>query len=393
MLSSRIKNISFSGTMEIAAKTIELKSKGINVIDLCVGEPDLPTPNYIKQAGLEAIDSNKTKYTLNPGIKELRNAISQKYLKEYGAKYSIDEIIVSTGAKQAIYNALQAILNYNDEVLIPIPYYVSYPHMVNLAGGIPVFINTKKENNFNLTSNELHENINRRTKAIILCNPSNPTGAVYTESELRNILKIAVQHNLVVLCDEIYEKLIYSSAKFTSIASFGEEFKNNVIIINGVSKTYAMTGWRIGYALAPKIIITGMSKLQSHSTSNACTISQYASLAALTGSQVSVEEQRLIFEERRNYIEFVLHDIYEISFIKPSGAFYFFINIEKIITSSNSISDSREFCLKLLDEYKVAAVPGIEFGLEGYIRISYAKSMEELIEAMKRFKEFLKDLN
>ncbi len=392
MLSTKLEKISFSGTMGIAAKIIELKLKGISVIDLCVGEPDLPTPDYIKQAAIEAIDSDKTKYTLNAGIKELRTAIAQKYFMEYSANYSPEEIIVSTGAKQAIYNALQVLINYYDEVLIPIPYYVSYPHMVRLAGGIPKFVSTKRENNFNLTSNEFTSNISENTKSIILCNPNNPTGSILSGNELKNILKISAKNKIIVICDEIYEKLIYGNSKFTSIASFSEEFKNNIIIINGVSKAYSMTGWRIGYALAPSNIISGMSKLQSHSTSNACTISQYASLAALLGSQASVEEQRLIFEERKAYINNKLREIDIIDFIEPAGTFYFFINIEKIISDYPTISNSREFCLKLLNEAKIAAVPGIEFGLEGYIRISYAKSMEELIEAMKRLKNFLKNL-
>jgi len=392
MLSTKLENISFSGTMEIAAKTIELKSKGINVIDLCVGEPDLPTPSYIKQAAIEAINTDKTKYTLNTGIKELRTAIAQKYLKEYHANYSPEEIIVSTGAKQAIYNALQTIINSNDEVLIPVPYYVSYPHMVKLAGGVPKFVITKKENNFILTHDEFISNIDEKTRSIILCNPNNPTGVIYSADELKNILDISVKNNLMVICDEIYEKLIYGNSKFTSISSFGKEYKNKLIIISGVSKTYSMTGWRIGYALAPKNIVSGMSKLQSHSTSNACTISQYASLTALLGSQSSVEEQRLIFEERKNYINDKLQEIDIIDFVEPAGAFYFFINIERIIQNNPAITNSKEFCLNLLDEEKVASVPGIEFGLEGYIRISYAKSMEELIEAMKRFKNFLKNL-
>ncbi len=387
MLSPKIENISTSGTMEVAAKTIEMQSEGIDVLNLCVGEPDLPTPNHIKQAAVEAIYSDKTKYTLNTGIKELRTAISEKFSIEYGTRYSIEEIIVSNGAKQAIYNALQTIVKDGDEVLIPLPYYVSYPHMVKLAGGIPIFVETKRENSYKLTSEELSSNINPHTKAVVICNPSNPTGAVFTKNELLSVIKTAVENNLIIICDEIYEKLIYDSTIFTSVAELGEKFKNHLIIVNGVSKTYAMTGWRIGYALAPKKIVTGMSKLQSHSTSGACSISQYASLEALTGPQEVVEKQRKIFEDRRNLVYKALTEIDSLSFVEPHGAFYFFVNIKSIIKKSKLINNSKEFCIKLLNEGHVATVPGSVFGMEGYLRISYAKSMEELIEAMRRIKK------
>lgn len=393
MISKKIEEIAFSGTMNIAAKTIELQSRGIDVIDLCVGEPDLPTPEHIKQAGINAINSNKTKYTLNSGIKELREAIADKFKSEYSAEYSIEEIIVSNGAKQSCYNAIQTVVEEGDEVLIPKPYYVSYPHMVKLAGGVPIFINTKKENNFNPTPEELLSNISKKSKLLILCNPSNPTGAVLTIDELKLLVQTAKENNLIILCDEIYEKLIYNSFPFKSIAELGNEIKDNVIIVNGVSKTYSMTGWRIGYALANKNIVKGMGKLQSHSTSGACSISQHAALAALTGDQSIVEEQRKIFEERKIFIENALSEIENISFINPGGAFYFFIDIEKIILNSKTVNNSSEFCVKLLEEGHVAAVPGIVFGIEDYIRISYAKSMEDLKRAMYRLKKFITDLN
>ncbi|MBK8944892.1 MAG: pyridoxal phosphate-dependent aminotransferase [Ignavibacteriae bacterium] len=393
MISSRIDNITFSGTMEIAARTIELKSKGIDVIDLCVGEPDLPTPEHIKKAAFEAISANKTKYTLNTGIKELRTAIAGKYLKEYNAEYFPEEIIVSNGAKQSVFNVLQTIINNNDEVLIPKPFYVSYPHMVRLSGGVPIFIETKRSNNFNPTKEEIEKNISSKTKAIIICNPNNPTGSIFTKNELLDILNLAMEKNIFVIADEIYEKLIYNDAEFISVASLGAKYKNHIIIINGVSKTYAMTGWRIGYALAPKQIVNGMNKFQSHSTSNACTISQYAALTALTYSQVTVEEQRKIFEKRRNFICSTLSEMEIISFVEPSGAFYCFIDISNLIEKYTSIDNSKDFCLKLLHEANVATVPGIEFGLENYIRISYAKSMDELKEAFVRIKKFIQNLN
>ena len=392
MISKRVNDIAFSGTMNIAGKTIEMLSKGIDVINLCVGEPDLPTPEHIKQAGIDAINSNKTKYTLNTGIKELREAISQKFKSEYNAEYSIDEIIVSNGAKQSCYNAIQTIVGEGDEVLIPKPYYVSYPHMVKLAGGIPVFVETKKKNSFNPISDEIITNISKRTKLLILCNPSNPTGAVLNRDELKSLVQTAVDKNLMILCDEIYEKLIYDSFPFTGVAKLGKAFKENLIIVNGVSKTHSMTGWRIGYALSTRKIVQGMSKIQSHSTSAASSISQYAALAALSGSQNSVEEQRKIFEERKIFIENQLSEIEDLSYIKPKGAFYFFIDIKEVLEKSSTIKNSTDFCNELLDKGKVATVPGIVFGVEGFIRISYAKSMEDLKIAMVRIKEFISDL-
>ena len=392
MISKRVKDIAFSGTMNIAGKTIEMQSKGINVINLCVGEPDLTTPDHIKRAGIDAIISNKTKYTLNTGIKELREAISQKFKTEYGTDYSINEIIVSNGAKQSCYNAIQTVIGEGDEVLIPKPYYVSYPHMVKLAGGIPIFIETKKRNSFNPTPEEIIKYISERSKLLILCNPSNPTGAVLNADELKSLAQTAVDNNMMILCDEIYEKLIYNSFPFTGIAELDDEFKENIVIVNGVSKTYSMTGWRIGYALSTKKIVEGMSKVQSHSTSGASSISQYAALAALLGPQNSVEEQRIIFEERKLFIENQLLEINDLSYIKPNGAFYFFIDISKVLKKSSTIKNSTDFCNLLLEKGHVATVPGIVFGIEGFIRISYAKSMGDLKKAMVRIRKFISDL-
>lgn len=389
MISKKINEIEFSGTMNIAAKIIEMQSRGINVINLCVGEPDLPTPMHIKEAAISAINANKTKYSLNTGIVELRNAISQKYKNEYDVEYSLNEIIVSNGAKQSCYNAIQALIDKGDKVLIPKPYYVSYPHMVKLAGGIPVFIETKRENNFNPTLLEILSKIDKKTKLLILCNPSNPTGSVLKKEELNLIVETAYENNLIILCDEIYEKLIYNNLQFQGIAGIIKNIKDKVIIVNGVSKTYSMTGWRIGYTLSSKKIVEGMSKVQSHSTSGACTISQYAALAALTGAQDNVEEQRKIFEERKNFIENNLLEIEDLDFIKPNGAFYFFIDIRRILEKSIKMNNSTDFCNILLEENHVAAVPGIVFGIEGFIRISYAKSLADLGIAMDRLKEFI----
>lgn len=390
MLAPRINNVTLSGTMEIASKTTEMQSNGINVLNLCVGEPDLPTPDNIKEAAQKAILENKTKYTLNTGIVELRKAISDKFKKEYNSDYDIDEIIVSNGAKQSVYNALQTIISDEDEVLIPLPYYVSYPEMVKLAGGVPKFVTTQKSNSYKMTSEEFRVSINNRTKVLILCNPNNPTGSVYTKEELSVIVEIAAENNLIVISDEIYEKLIYSPAVFTSVTELGAQYKNSLIIINGVSKAYSMTGWRIGYAVANKEICKGMSRLQSHSTSGAGSISQYASLEALTGPQLSVENQRIIFEERRDLLINKLGEIDSLNLVYPDGAFYLFVGIQDVLEKSKIINNSREFCLKLLNEGHVATVPGTVFGMEGYIRLSYSKSKEELLSAVEKIKESVK---
>jgi aspartate aminotransferase len=386
MLSDKIENIALSGTMEISAKLLELRNKGIIAYDLCVGEPDLPTPDHIKDAAKKAIEENRTKYTINSGISELREAISNKFLREYGVKYNLGEIIVTSGAKQAVYNALQTIVTDGDEVLIPSPYYVSYPHMVRLAGGIPKFIETDLFDSFEIKTELLEISSNNKTRAIILCNPCNPTGVVYNRNQLEGLIEFSRERNLYILVDEIYEKLIYDSESFTSLASLANDYRDNIIIINGVSKAYSMTGWRIGYAVARNDIIVGMNKLQSHSTSHPCTISQYASVEALNSNQGFVEEQRSIFEERRNLVNEMLLEIDDIEFRKPNGAFYFFINIERILNKLNGINSSKEFCLKLLNESHVATVPGSVFGNEGYIRISYAKSISELEIAISKIK-------
>lgn len=392
MLSPKIENIALSGTMEIAAKTFEMKNRGIDVIDLCVGESDLPTPDHIKEAAQKAIIENKTRYTSNVGIVELREAVCQKFKDEYSADYSSKEVIISNGAKQAVYNTLQSILNDGDEVILPIPYYVSYPPMIQLAGGVAVFVKTKTNNSYKITPGELAEAINPKSKVLLLCNPNNPSGSLYSKEELEQLLDLAYKKGLYIISDEIYEKFIYDNRNFTSIAHFSKDFKDKLIIINGVSKAYAMTGWRIGYAVAPSELISGMNKLQSHSTSNACTISQYAALAALKGTQSVVEDQRKIFESRRTLVHRLLQDINGIKFVDPHGAFYFFINITEILEKNSEYSTSKEFCIKLLEEIHVAIVPGTVFGMEGYVRISYAKSESDLIEALDRIKKLLAGL-
>lgn len=389
MIANRIEAITLSGTMEISAKAIELQNNGFDVINLSVGEPDLPTPEHIKEAGINAIKKNYTKYTANTGLVELKDVIRQKFITDYNAEYSRNEIIVSTGAKQSLYNGIQTIISEGDEVIIPAPYYVSYIDMVTLSGGTPVIVNTNPENNFKLTANQFEQNITSKTKAILFCNPSNPTGSVFSKEELQNIVGVALKNNLTIISDEVYEELVYDPISFTGVASLGKKVVNNSIIINGVSKAYSMTGWRIGYACASKEIISGMGKLQSHSTSSASSISQHAAIAALSGSQYCVKEQKKIFKERRNYLTAELSKIKSLSFNIPNGAFYFFINIKKVLDSSIKIKTDREFCLEFLREENVATVPGSAFGMENYIRVSYSKSIENLELAIKKLKKFI----
>ncbi len=396
LISKRINNIEFSGTMQIAAKAIELKSRGEDVINLTVGEPDFPTPQRIKDAAIKALENNHTKYTLNNGISELRSAISDRLKNDYSLDYSLDEIIVSNGAKHSIYNAIQTIINEGDEVLIQSPYYVSYPQMVKLAGGIPRILKTSADSEFKFTADQLSGSITHKTKAIILCNPSNPTGTVYQKNELEKISKIILENDLLVISDEIYSQLIYDKIKYVSFASLSDEIKKRTILINGVSKAYSMTGWRIGYAAAEKEIIDGMSKLQSHSTSCAGSISQYASLEALSGPQYDVEEMRALFEERRNFVYGAINSMTGVSAVKPEGAFYIFPDVSQFLNKKfkgNEIKNSFDLSIYLIEEAKVVTVPGSVFGAEGFLRIAYAASLENLEVGMNRIKEALTQLN
>ncbi len=378
-LAKRVLAVKPSATLAISAQAKELRKKGENVINLSAGEPDFATPDYIKDAAINALKQNFTRYTDTAGIKELREAISHKLRKENILNYSPEEIIVSTGAKQTLYNALMVLCNAGDEVIFPAPYWVSYPEMVRLAEAIPVVLPTK---NFKIEPQELEKIITGRTKVIILNSPANPTGVVYKKEELKEIAEIIIRHNIYCLSDEIYEKIIYDSIKHISIATLNDRIKNLTIVINGFSKSYAMTGWRLGYAAGNKEIIAGMKKLQSHSTSCPNSIAQKAALAALGGNQSAVEEMRKEFEKRRNFLLKRLKEIKDISFPEPEGAFYIFL-------SHPQISDSLNFAKKLLEKEKLAVVPGIGFGKEGYLRISFAASLEEIEEGVKRLKSFL----
>ncbi|MCK5032059.1 MAG: pyridoxal phosphate-dependent aminotransferase [Calditrichia bacterium] len=395
MNSDRIKNISESQTVKISAKAITMRKSGIDVINLSVGEPDFPTPQNVKDAGKKAIDNNLTKYTVNKGIIELRQAIAHKLKEENNLEYDVNNIIVSNGAKQSILMVMMSIVNKGDEVIIPAPYWVSYPEMVGLAEGKPVFINASEENGFKITPEQLKDNMSANTKALILCNPSNPTGAAYTLSELEKLAEIVEQEDIYVIADEIYEKLIYDDYRFTSFASLSENVKQKTIVINGLSKAYSMTGWRLGYAAGPADIIEGANKMQSHSTSNTSSISQYAGLEALTGPQFEVSKMRSEFEKRRNYLLYKLETIPGVSCQKPSGAFYVFPNVSSYYGKEYNgtfIRNSYGLAYYLLREAKVALVPGGAFGSDDHIRISYATSMENLEKGIARIAEALANL-
>jgi aspartate/methionine/tyrosine aminotransferase len=393
--SDRIKNISESQTVKIFAKAITMRKAGIDVINLSVGEPDFPTPQNVKDAAKKAIDNNQTKYTVNNGIVELRQAIAHKLKEENNLDYDFKDIIVSTGAKQSIFMVIMSIINKGDEVIIPAPYWVSYPEIVRLAEGKLVFINASEENGFKITAQQLKDNISANTKALILCNPSNPTGAIYSRDELEKIAEVVEQEDIYVIADEIYEKLIYDDYRFTSFAAISEKVKKKTIVINGFSKAYAMTGWRLGYAAGPKDVIEAANKIQGHSTSNASSISQHAGLEALTGPQNEISKMRSEFEKRRNFVLQKLESIPGISFQKPSGAFYVFPNVSSYfgkVFNGKKISDSYELAYYLLSEAQVALIPGGAFGSDNHIRISYSTSMENLEKGMARISDALNKL-
>jgi aspartate/methionine/tyrosine aminotransferase len=386
----RIDKVGVSPTMKVAGEAKAMKARGEDVIDLSVGEPDFPTPQNIKDAAKRAIDDEHTKYTINAGTVELRKAIQASLKRDHDLDYALDEIIVSNGAKQSVYNTIMATVHVDDEVIIPAPYWVSYPQMVTLAHGTPVIVQTTEETGFKITPKQLKDAITPYTRAMILCNPSNPTGSAYTKEELEEIAEIMSKHHIFVIADEIYDKLVYDDFKFTSFASLSEDTKNRTILINGVSKAYAMTGWRIGYTAAQKNVIDGINKLQSHSTSHASAISQQAAIEAFIGPQDAVEQMRKEFEKRRDYLHAELNKIEGISCLKPEGAFYLFPNISELFHSKSKvfkIEHSFDLAIHLLKETKIAVVPGSAFGAEGYLRVSYANSMENLERAVERFKK------
>ena len=395
LTSERANKIHVSPTMQVAAEAKKMKAEGIDVIDLSVGEPDFPTPHNIKEAAKKAIDENQTRYTINAGTIELRKAIVQKLKRDNHLDYALNEIIVSNGAKQCVFNSVLATINEGDEVIIPAPYWVSYPDMVNMANGKPVFIFTTESAGFKITPEQLEAAITPKTKILILCNPSNPTGSAYTEKELQNLAEVLKGKNIFVIADEIYEKLTYGDYKFVSFASLGNEIKEKTILVNGVSKTYSMTGWRIGYTAGPREIIEAINKIQSHSTSNASSISQAAAIEALAGPQYVISEMLEEFKLRQEYFFNELTSIDGITCYRPEGAFFLFPNISTFLGKKSdvfNIQHSFDFAMHILYEAHIAAVPGSAFGAEGHMRFSYATSMENLKEAIVRLKKVLAKL-
>ncbi len=378
-LAQRLSRIEASKTLQVKEKAIHLKNQGVDVVDLTAGEPDFPTPEFIAQAAIRAIENGHTHYTENAGIRSLREAISRKLMQDNQLSYSPDQIIVSNGAKQSIMNALLALINDGDEVILPLPYWVSYPEQIKMAGGVPVIVSTM-DTDFKLTPEQLESHITERTRAIILNSPNNPTGVVYTPREVEQLAEVLARYSLWIISDEIYEKLIYDNGQHVSIARYFN-LQERTIVINGFSKAYAMTGWRIGYAAAPLEVVKGMSKIQSHYTSNASSISQYAALAALTGPQEDVENMRRTFEERRNFLLQKLQSRDYISLVHPAGAFYLFIRVAEVYgcrCGNVRIENSVDFATYLAEKYHLVVVPGVAFGADDYIRMSFAASMNEL---------------
>ena len=393
-LSDRLNRLAPSATLAMSQKSSEMRAQGVDVINMSVGEPDFNTPEFIKEAGKKAIDDNYSKYSPVPGYLALRQAISEKLKNENGLDYNTSEIIVGTGGKQGVCNAVLALVNPGDEVVIPAPYWVSYPQMVKLAGGIPVVVSTEIENNFKMTPDQLEAAITPKTKMLILCSPSNPTGSVYSKDELQELAEVIRRHeNVFVLSDEIYEHITYvghthSMAEFTGM-------KERVIIANGASKAYAMTGWRLVWVAAPEWIVKGMNKLQGQYTSGTCDVSQMAALAAYTSPQEAREAMRQAFERRRDLIVELGREINGLEVNVPEGAFYLFPKCSSFFGKSDgthTISNSTDLALYLLEEGHVATVAGDAFGAPGYFRMSYATSEDNIREALRRIKEALAKL-
>lgn len=394
-LSQKGEQLSPSITLAITAKAKEMKSHGVDVVSFGVGEPDFNTPSNIIKAAVTAMEQGKTKYTPAAGISELKKAIIKKLKEDNDLIYNESQVIISTGAKQCLANLFLSILNPGDEVLLPVPYWVSYPELVKLADGNPVFVECLQEDGYKFNINILEKYVTERTKAILINSPNNPTGTIYTKEELIELSEFAKKHDLFIIADEIYEKLIYGDYKHISIGSLSEDAYNRTIVINGMSKSYAMTGWRVGYAAGPKDVIKIMSSIQSHMTSNVSTIGQYAALEALEGPQDELHDMVEVFHNRRDLMVKLLDDI-GIDYIYPQGTFYVMVDIKKFIgktIDSMVIKDSLTFSDMLLEKEKVAVVPGIGFGLENYIRLSYATSNDAIIEGLKRIKSFTLALN
>ena len=392
IVSNSLKRIKPSPTMAVTSKAREMRAAGKDIIGLGAGEPDFDTPDNIKEAAIEAIRKGDTKYTAVDGTPALKKAIKNKFSRENGLSYELDQITVGTGGKQVLYNTFMATVNKGDEVIIPAPYWVSYPDIILLAGGKPKIVKCEEKDNFKLTPKKLEKAISKKTKWIILNSPSNPTGSAYTKKEIEELSKVLIKNKKIyILSDDIYEHITYDNFKFFTIAQI-KDLKDRTLTMNGVSKSYSMTGWRIGYAAGPKEIIKAIAKIQSQSTSNPTSISQAAAVEALNGTQDFIEDRANSFKERRDFVVNSLNNIYGISCIKPEGAFYVFPSCNKLLGKKTKLKTDKDFVQKLLEKSEVAVVQGSAFGLDGYFRISYATSMDNLKKAMERIRSFCNSL-
>lgn len=394
-ISEKCRNIHPSVTLAIDARAKQLRAMGLDVIGFGAGEPDFDTPRYIKSAARDALDAGMTKYTPVAGTVELRTEIQQKLLRDNGLDYELADIIVSSGAKQCLFNALSAILDPGDEVLLPSPCWVSYPEMVRMAGGVPVMVKGDEANGFLVDADALRPHVTERTKALILNSPNNPSGSVCSRALLEGIAALAVEKQFYVISDEIYEKLIYDGEAHVSIASLGDEIRAQTIVVNGVSKSYAMTGWRIGYAAGPKAVIRAMTAFQSHSTSNPNSIAQHAAAVALTNGEKFMHDSLVEFDARRRLMHQLISEIPGLSAALPKGAFYMMLNISALIGKSlngRAIRGSDDFAEMLLESRKVAVVPARAFGDDRYVRLSYATSRDKITLGLARIAEFVKEL-
>lgn len=394
-IAQRMTTIAPSLTLAISAKAKAMKAAGESVISFSVGEPDFNTPDHIIAAAKVALDNGQTKYTPSSGLLPLRKAICEKFEKDNGISYEPSQIIVSNGAKHSIFNACYAVLEEGDEVIIPAPYWLTYPEVVKVCGAKPVYIDCKKENKFKFSAADLKAAITPKTKMLIFNSPSNPTGAVYSEQEVREIAKVCEEAEIYVLADEIYEKLCYNGVKPFSIARVSEKMKDLTITVNGVSKTYAMTGWRVGYLAAPKDVAKAIDSFQSHATSNACSISQYATIEALKSTDEEIGAMVNVFDKRRAKLLKLIADIDGVQAVEPDGAFYVMMVINELYGKSyngKTITDSVSFADALLDAEKVATVPGVSFGADDCLRLSYSLSEADIEEGLKRIKRFVESL-
>ncbi|SHE63836.1 pyridoxal phosphate-dependent aminotransferase [Clostridium fallax] len=395
MKSNRVKDISASKTLEITKIANEMKSLGKEVINFAAGEPDFFTPKNIQDAAIKAIREGKTKYTATSGLSDLKKEIIKKLKYDNNIEYKEEQILVSTGAKQCLANIFLSILNDSDEVILLSPYWTSYPELIKIAGGKSVFLTGNHKNNYKINKLDLEKIITDKTKAIIINSPSNPTGVIYDKKELEEIAEVCKKYNLIIISDEIYEKLSYDRKKHISIASLSEDSYKRTLVVNGFSKAYAMTGWRLGYVAGDREVISYMTKLQSHTTSNPNTISQYAAIEALKGSQKELENMVIEFESRRNLTVNILNNIKEVSYIKPEGAFYVMIDVSKLYNTyinNYYINNSDSFCKFFLEEENVAVIPGSAFGADNYIRISFATSRENITKGLEKLQNFINKL-